>query len=108
MDENNTVYYPYRLDPDNPSEAAATDGKNFVDNVEMVFLENPEPGNYTIYVTHDGSLENDEQAFSIIISGVDEYTLPPDCSTELEFPENESVDVCRRGTGWNADVSGGE
>ncbi len=68
-------------------------GKNLVDNVEMVFLQNAEAGTYTIYVEHDGSLENDEQAFSIIISGIDEYTYPPQCATTLETPENEGTNV---------------
>ena len=90
VDENNNEYYPYSLNPDEPSAAATTEGKNYVDNVETVFIQNAEPGTYTIYVDHDGTLENDEQAFSIIISGIDEYTYPPQCATTLSTPENGS------------------
>lgn len=93
LDEDNNVFYPYKLDPDNPSAAASSNGKNYVDNVEMVFIADATPGNYTIYVDHDGPLENDEQAFSIVISGIDEYTFPPECATTLVSPENESENV---------------
>jgi len=69
-----TTYYPYILDKNNPSNAATT-GDNDVDNVEMVYIENPTPGNtYTITVNHKGTLSGGSQAFSMIISG---YPLAP-------------------------------
>ena len=87
------TYYPWRLDRDNPSAAAVRDGKNSVDNVEVVSVENPEPGTYTIHIDHDGSLSGGSQAFSLIISGIDEYTSTPECSSQLETPENGAGEV---------------
>ncbi len=85
-DEDGNVYYPYQLDPDNPTAAATTDTKNFVDNVEQVFIAEPEAADYTIIVDHDGPLTNDSQVFSIIISGIDEHTGVPYCSGGLLDP----------------------
>ena len=73
-DSENNTFYPYKLDRDNPFGAATNSSKNSVDNVEMVFVENPTPGYYNISVTHDGNLSGGSQAFSIIISGVSEVT----------------------------------
>ena len=49
----------------------ATTGTNSTDNVEQVLIESPnKPGTWQIQVTHKGSLENDEQAFSLLLSGM--------------------------------------
>ena len=90
---DNTTYYPYSLDRDNPSAAATTEGKNYVDNVEMVFAENLPEGNYSIIVDHDGTLSFGAQVFSMIISGIDEYTELPLCSDELITPINGDEDA---------------
>lgn len=71
---NNSNFYPWKLDRDNPSAPATRNSKNFVDNVEVVLIDNPAPGTYTIKVTHDGTLSAD-QAFSIIISGVNKNSV---------------------------------
>ncbi|MDA3944306.1 MAG: S8 family serine peptidase [Bacteroidetes bacterium] len=84
-DEDGNMFFPYMLDPENPSAAATTTTKNNLDNVEMVFLEEAPAGTYTILVNHDGSMNND-QVFSIIISGIDEFTGLPDCSAGLISP----------------------
>jgi hypothetical protein len=73
------------LDPDNPSAAATTDTKNNLDNVEMVYIAEAPAGTYTIHVDHDGSMD-DDQVFSIIISGIDEFTGLPECSAGLVSP----------------------
>jgi hypothetical protein len=66
----NIVYYPYILNPNVPS-AAATNGDNFRDNVEQIYIPNLPNGNYTIRVSHKNNLQNNNpQAFSIIASGV--------------------------------------
>jgi hypothetical protein len=92
VSEGGTTYYPYRLDPDNPSAPATTFTKNYVDNVEKVYIADPEPGTYTITVDHEGTLSG-SQVFSIIISGIDEYTGVPQCSDELLTPANMDVEV---------------
>lgn len=92
-DENSNVYFPYKLDPDNPSAAATNDSENDVDNTEIVVIPNPAPGDYTIYIDHDGTLSGGEQAFSLIISGIDEYTVVPECSIALNSPGDGAVTV---------------
>jgi len=46
-----------------------------VDNIEKVFIENAEPGLYTIQVTHKGSLLNGSQEFTLIADGQTSTTL---------------------------------
>jgi hypothetical protein len=91
-DEQGNVYYPYKLDPLSPSSAATTDTKNFVDNVEKVYIENPTAGTYTIIVNHEGTL-SPNQVFSIVLSGLDEFSGVPECSSGLTSPANGSVDA---------------
>ncbi len=93
MDPSSVTHFPYKLDPDNPSNAATSDSENNVDNIEMVVISNPAPGTYTIYIDHDGTLSNGEQAYSLIISGMDEYNVVPECVTALESPGDGAVDV---------------
>lgn len=69
LTENSTTYYPWKLDPDNPSNAATNSTENNVDNVEQVYIPNPVEGTYTIEISHDGTLTGGSQAFSIIVSG---------------------------------------
>lgn len=74
---NSQVYLPYILNPNNPS-AAATNGNNYRDNVEQIYLPNLPSGTYTILVTHKNNLQNNApQAFSLVGSGfVLTATLP--------------------------------
>ncbi|MBK9291497.1 MAG: S8 family serine peptidase [Bacteroidetes bacterium] len=90
VDQNLNIYYPYRLDPDNPDAPPATDGKNYVDNLEQVYIPNPTSGTYTIIVQHDGPLTNNSQVFSLIVTGIDEYSAVPDCSAGMTSPANGS------------------
>lgn len=85
-----SLFYPYRLDPDNPAEAPLKDGKNFVDNAEQVFIAEPVAGSYTIIVDHEGALANGMQTFSIIISGMNEYQGLPFCSAGIINPTSGS------------------
>jgi len=73
-----TTYYPWKLDKNNPSNAATKTSENNVDNVEMVDIASPlDATNYTITIDHDGTLSNGGQAFSMIISGDIETALAP-------------------------------
>ena len=83
-----TVHEPWVLDPENPMNAA-TVGNNDRDNVEQVIIPTPQDGNYTVCISHKGSLkrmtvalddplvqdgafiltDNAEQAVSICITG---------------------------------------
>jgi hypothetical protein len=66
--KNNSTFFPWKL---NPAEvdAAATQGDNFVDNVEKIEIPNPS-GNYTVTVSHKGVLRNALQHYSLIITGI--------------------------------------
>jgi len=89
VDESGNNYYPYKLDPDNPSAPATKNSKNRVDNVEHIYIANPKAGKYKIKVNHDGTLTGGSQIFSLIISGIDEFTAIPLC-TAISYPENQS------------------
>lgn len=65
---NDEIYYPFILDPEQPEESATT-GDNFRDNIEKIELINPE-GDYILSVTHKKELEEEEQKFSLILSGI--------------------------------------
>lgn len=78
------TYYPYKLDRDNPS-AAATKGENNVDNVEKIYIENPASGKHTIKITHDGSLHNNSQNFSVIVTGM--ANVDNDMAAVETYPE---------------------
>src|SRR5699024_3808955 len=62
------TYYPYVLDPANP-QLPATTGDNFRDNIEKIEISNP-LGEYNLSISHKGILEEDEQKFSLILSGI--------------------------------------
>jgi hypothetical protein len=82
-DSESSIHYPWYLDPDNPADAAQR-GDNNVDNVEQVYISSPVAGFFTVSVTHEGTLQGDdnEQAFSMCISG-----LTPEIKPKLAFPE---------------------
>lgn len=64
------TFMPWILDPANPA-APATRGDNIRDNVEKIEILNPVAGqSYTIRISHKGSLTNNAQAYSLIVSGI--------------------------------------
>jgi len=63
-----TTYYPWVLNPQDYS-AAATKGDNTVDNFEKIQIDNPD-GEYTVTVSHKGTLKYGKQDVSIIITGI--------------------------------------
>lgn len=64
---DDSVYQPWTLNPARVNQAAVP-GDNFRDNVEKIEIPTPTAGTYRIVVTHKGSLEDDEQAYSLIAS----------------------------------------
>jgi Subtilase family/CUB domain/Secretion system C-terminal sorting domain/PKD domain len=75
---------PWKLDPNNPS-SAATKGDNIVDNVEVVTVDNPTPGLYTIQVSHKGTLVGGSQNFSLIVSGILAGDTSDHCRPLVDF-----------------------
>lgn len=63
------TFYPWKLNPES-LYSAASKGDNIVDNIEKIEIEDP-AGEYIIRVSHKGTITNDVQAFSLIISGID-------------------------------------
>lgn len=63
-------YMPWLLNKDT-SDYVAYKGDNDVDNLERVEIDNAEPGDYTVIVSHKGKLRYGRQDFSLIISNVD-------------------------------------
>lgn len=68
LSDGTTTFMPYILDPANPNSPATT-GDNIRDNVEKIYLAAPTAGDYTITVSHKGSLTNGSQNFSLIVTG---------------------------------------
>lgn len=67
--EGNKTFNSWKLNPASP-ESQATKGINSLDNVEKVEVDTSLVGTaYTVTVTHKGTLERGQQAYSLIISG---------------------------------------
>jgi PKD repeat protein len=76
--EGSNTYYPWKLDKDNPSNAATNSSENDVDNVEVIDIGSPiNSATYTITIDHDGTLSGGGQAFSLILSGDIDNTVAP-------------------------------
>ena len=70
-----TVAYPFVLNPASPNNLATT-GDNILDNVEQVLISSPAvPGDYTIQISYKSTLANDQQYYSLILSGQAEPPL---------------------------------
>lgn len=70
VSDGKTTFMPWVLNPDKPS-APATTGDNIRDNVEQVYIDGAIPGrNYTITVSHKGTLLSGTQPYSLIVTGI--------------------------------------
>jgi hypothetical protein len=73
--QDTTTHFPWRLDRNNPANAATRTGDVTVDNVEQVVIDSPGASvEHVVRITHKGSLVDDTgaadaQAVSIIVSG---------------------------------------
>ncbi len=74
--KNGVTYYPWILNPYVPA-AAATKGDNILDNQEQILIDSITKGdNITIIVSHKGSLKNNSQAYSLILSQPIDTIMP--------------------------------
>ena len=69
------TYYPYLLDPDNPSNTATT-GVDDLNNVEQVIVNSPAGGTWTIRVTAS-VMPQPDQDFSVVTNVAPGTTDPP-------------------------------
>ncbi|UCE99972.1 MAG: S8 family serine peptidase [Planctomycetota bacterium] len=68
-DPNGITYYPYVLNPASPNYQATT-GDNTLENVEQVLIHSPNvPGSYSVQISYKGTLINNQQHYSLILSG---------------------------------------
>lgn len=90
----NRTYYPWKLQPTNPSMQAIKDD-NDLDNVEVIELDSTIAGEkYTIEVTHKGTLtRTGSQIFSLIASGVGGKTYNSSAPTSSAGSKIDSVSV---------------
>jgi len=67
---NETTYYPWKLNSSDASTPAIRTEDNSVDNVELIKIDTPAAGDYTITVTHKGNLQTGNQKYSLIVTGI--------------------------------------
>ena len=68
--DDNGSYLPFILDPEKPQNVATT-GDNIRDNIEKIIIKGAVPGkSYALTISHKGTLKNDKQDFSLLVSGI--------------------------------------
>ncbi|MCK5241449.1 S8 family serine peptidase [bacterium] len=77
---NQQIYYPWTLDGMQPT-LAAVPGDNTLDNIEQVWIQSPVSGNYTLRITHKGTLSGGRQTVSLIITGATTIVLSTPTAT---------------------------
>ena len=93
------TYYPWILNPSNPS-AAATTGDNIRDNVEQVYIENPSAGFYLVRVSHKNTLSGGSQVVSLILSGIVPSVELSVQNVNQTAPNKLQFDVYLKNTGY--------
>ena len=74
LTKDGVEYLPWRLEY-NGTNVLGAKGDNNSDNIERIDIDVPEPGNYTLIVSHKGALQGagafdlQEQDFSLILTG---------------------------------------
>ncbi|MFY7811857.1 MAG: T9SS type A sorting domain-containing protein, partial [Flavobacterium sp.] len=70
---NSTTFFPWTLDPANPTNQAVRTMDNNRDNFEKIEIDTPLAGAYTIQITHKKTnLVNNSQNYTLIVSGVNQ------------------------------------
>ncbi|MCX8480479.1 MAG: S8 family serine peptidase, partial [Sediminibacterium sp.] len=93
IEGNGKIYYPWKLDPDNPNNPAFT-GINNLDNVEKINIYDAPPGSkYNVIISHKNNLDRGSQAYSLIISGVGGSPLCASNSTNNSGLKIDSLQI---------------
>lgn len=83
------TYFPWKLlAADAP---AVRNADNNVDNVEQVKIDAPTAGNYTITVTHKGTLVTGSQKYSLVITGINSAFAINSTSDNLTLCSNQTA-----------------
>jgi len=87
--KDGTEYMPWRLSLSLIGGVGNSQGDNTVDNVERIDIETPESGQYTLTVSHKGTLQgaSNKQDFSLILTG-NNLTLSTD---DISLSDNMSL-----------------
>ena len=64
-----TVYFPWTLNPANPSAPAVRTVRDGVNNIEQVFVDNPLPGGYSVEVIGFNVAQGPSQTFGAVSNG---------------------------------------
>jgi subtilisin-like proprotein convertase family protein len=89
--KNGTTYYPWRLDAD-PNNVAIRTDDNHVDNVEQVKIDSPSTaGDYTITITHKGTLQTGSQNYALIVTGITSSFALTSTTTDLVICSSQTA-----------------
>ena len=93
VSNNTTTFLPWKIDLSN-LDGGAIQGDNLVDNIERIDVVSPVAGQYTITVSHKGTLTSGSQAFSLILTGSDLVLNTNDLALqEVKIWPNPAKDV---------------
>lgn len=69
IDPNGDTHYPWTLNPAAPDAPAVRTGRDGVNNIEQVWIENPVPGGYTVEVVGFNVADGPSQTFGAASNG---------------------------------------
>jgi hypothetical protein len=69
LDSSGNTYFPWTLNPANPSAPAVRTTGDSVNNIEQVFIPNPAPGAYTVEITGTNIAQGPTQPFGVTSNG---------------------------------------
>ncbi|AFU67997.1 secreted subtilisin-like protease, S8 peptidase family [Psychroflexus torquis ATCC 700755] len=104
-----TEYFPWKLDLENLTSPAIK-GDNTVDTVEIINIDNSSNDTYTVEVSHKGTLDDETQIVSIIVTGITTSTLSSENFTteSISFwpnPVKDNLNISSKDFGFSNDVS---
>jgi subtilisin family serine protease len=69
IDPNGDTHYPWTLNPAAPDSPAVRTGRDGVNNIEQVWIENPVPGGYTVEIVGFNVADGPSQTFGAASNG---------------------------------------
>ncbi len=89
-----STYLPYAMDPILGNTQIAQRADNDIDNVECINIETLPAGEYTIVVSHKGSLTNNNQDYSLIVSGLENQNCLSTKSYSVDTLADSTLNLC--------------